>query len=233
MAAGFKIINDSGVIQIDGDYVNSRLIAQGYCDTLGTGTAVTQYWADVALGAAYPSSAECPVVFVRPTQAEKWIGSVAVDTPHDSFGSFPSRPNGSVRIKAQCPFNWAIFSCLGMPVDTGDACGVKVWKADGTLAYSSSHVSPRITQLLSFAGGTSRWPLARSFNQQAAMPWVFASNLVDCSGGENADPVAMMAKVNAGLNTLTVDYLNTNTMLHAAGDPFEGFPAYVGIGALA
>lgn len=234
MASGFRCRNQDQIVQIDSSYVNSHLVVQGYSDKLAVGTAVPQYEAAIALAADYSSANEAPVVFVKPTQTGKWIGSVSVPAPYEAFGSFPARPNGEVRIRAECPFYWAIFSSIGNPISRGLKVGMVIRSpANGAIVFTTNNTAPRITTLLPFAGGTTRWPMTAGFPAHGAMPWIFASNLVDASSGQETDPYAMMAKINPGLATMTVDFLNTNTMQHQAGDPFEGFPAYVGVGAFA
>lgn len=234
MAVGFRCRNADQIIQIDSYYVNSHLVTQGYCDTLAIGTVAPQYEAAIALAPDYSSAAEAPVVFVKPTQTGKWIGSVQVASPYEAFGSFPARPNGELRIRAECPFYWALFSQIGNPVSRNLRHGLRVrHPVTGQVVYTSNNIAPRITTMMPLIGGAGRWPTTVSFPTHSAIPWIFAANLVDCSAGQETDPYAMMAKINPGLSTMTVDYLNTNTMQHEAGDPFEASPALVGVGALA
>lgn len=234
MAIGFRCRNPSGIIQIDAYYVNSHLVTQGYCDTLAIGTVVPQYEAAIPLAADYSSALEAPVVFLKPTQAGKWIGSVQVASPYEAFGSFPARPNGELRIRAECPFYWAVFSSVGTPISRGLSYGMVIRHPEtGRVVFTTNNTAPRITTMMPLVGSGNRWPSTVGFPVHSEIPWIFAANLVDCSAGQDTEPFAMMAKINPGLSTMTVDYLNTNTMQHTTGDPFEGSPALVGVGAFA
>lgn len=206
MSFGLQLINDFGRVQIDADFKAPRLI--------GSGTA----YKDATFMLPHALTQETPMVMVQPHVADQYVGAVSL---YVSGGSY-------VAIAGQGYFNWAVYSTLGAAISDGSQFGLEVYKADGSVAYSSRHRHPCLTHMFNkpadygTGGGSGAWPSTYYFSGYTEVPWIFANPLLQTMAGvgEFSESVCgIMAKVNGGLNSITVD------MRDMANPAYPTFPA--------
>ncbi len=244
MGYGFEVTSASGSVQIDQDFVNSRLSITGYCNThtgnYGGPPYTGVYDLDLELPSAVNLDAEIPVILVRPSALGKYVGAVQFIRNYNVDGSgVPTTPTGTwnVQIVAECPFDYAIFSTLTTPVSDGSTHGLEVYRADGSVAYSSRHSHPRITDTFQIPSGGYVFPQSFGFPSKSATPWILANPLCTTfvgvgDGDENIGAVFMRVDT---LASCTVQMLNvgiylfdpmgTSVVAPASYNPYKNVPA--------
>ena len=233
MSYGFQVLNDTGTVQIDQDYVNSRLSVTGSCSThtgmFGTPPYTGVYDLHLELPAAINLDVEIPVVLIRPAALGKYVGSLQFI--RNFSGSTPTG-TWSLRIVGQCPFDYAIFSTLTTPVSDGSSHGLEVYRLDGSIAYSSRHSHPRITNTFQIPSGPLTFPQSFGFPSKSSIPWVLGNPLcITWKGVGDMDESigGVMFRIDS-LASCTVHLLNMGTNLFdpigsALYNPYENVPA--------
>lgn len=217
MTFGIQIINDYGRIQIDSDFSCPRMIMQGSAAFNGS-----KYGVDVAMPTG--TNSECPIILARPTQVDKYIGGIEF---------YPQENNLSIlrlSMSGECPFDWAAFSTTGSAISDGSTYGLEVYRANGSVAFSSRNRHPCLTHIFGKApsydtgGASGGWPNVYSFAGYSDMPWIFMNPLLQTGAGvgEFSESMAgIFAKVAAGFNSITVNMLD----VAAPGATYPQFPA--------
>ena len=208
MSYGLVVRNSHGTVQIDGEYVNSRLVAAGSVSSGGYPAGSGYYGAAIHLGAAYALSLECPVVLIKPSQPAKFVGSFMAATPATATWA---SGNGSIFLQGQCPFDYAIFSTKGSPIEDSDPFGLVVRNAAGSIVFSSNRLPPRVTALFERPAQTWGWPSSYGLSGLSEMPWILANPLMQTWKGidEFSEQVGcVMAAVSADFTTLTVQMMD-------------------------
>lgn len=115
MAAGLKIYNDSGILQIDDTYQNLVVVLSGTIKTDEAGLA--SLWLDwdgpLLVATSSPNGSCCAV---RDRQGTKWHYDVGSDIPNDEV-------------------KWYAFS---NPQNIPFHGGLRVYRADGSIAFDSN-----------------------------------------------------------------------------------------------
>lgn len=253
MSYGFETTNLGSRVQVTQDYSNSRLIASG---SVSESVASSNVDTDTRIQIPYSVTAEVPLVLIRPWLTGKFVGAVQTSGPFAPFPGDPGTTNGFISIHGQCGFDYAIFSTKGTAVNDGSAWGLEVYRADGSVAYSSKHQHARITQLLykpadsSAVGG---YPNVYSISGFSSMPWIIANPLRVTDQGVNdysTSQGCVMASVNSAFTQVTFDFrdaaaISTSAPYYrtfpvfpsltdrAAYNPYGNRPIWFGVGTFA
>jgi hypothetical protein len=213
MSYGLQVLNTTSRIQIDQDFRNARLVASG-------SRPAGQYYFPMP----YLVTLEPPIVLMRPSVANSYVGATNIAESGDFFGY--DGANGYVVMGGQHAYDYAIFSAqYGTPVSDGATYGLNVFRSDGSVAYDSRQQHPNIKSLhLKAANSTSGggYPNVFTISGFSSMPWILANPLVQtwAGVGEFSESVGcVMAAVNSGFTTLTVDFRD------AAASGYPVFPA--------
>lgn len=202
MGYGFQLLSSSMRVQIDQDFKAPRLIASG--SSVSSGPS----YAEVAM--PYNIDTEPPIVLVRPSLADKYVGGFFCGKS-TAWTTFSGMANGGIALYGQCPFDYAIFSTLGAAVSDGSAFGIEIYKADGSIAFTSKHQHPRLRSLPAKAASSASdggYPNTFSISGFSAMPWLLANPLLVTAFGVGPDGEhmgAVMGAVNSAFTQLTVD----------------------------
>lgn len=239
MAHGFQVLNATHRIQIDQDFRNARVIATG---TLAAGMHY--------LAMPYLVTDEIPIVLLRPSIISSYVGSVALWRYGDLFtGDFPNA-NGYLQMGGQHAFDYAICTAtVGTPIADTATHGLLVYKTDGSIVYDSRHRHPNITQLLakaSDATSSGGYPNTFSISGYSDMPWLLGNPLMVTFNGvgeTSSSQGCVMARVNSGFTSITVDFRDAAAPLtfpvfpalpdRSAYNPYSGRPAWFGVSHLA
>lgn len=231
MNAGIQVFNDNQILQIDSDYRNARFAFSGYCNTKAIGS--NSYFVDISLSAESNSSIECPMVLIRPEQAENYVGGCFVNSPHGEIGSFPARPNGAVQLWGQCPFDWAVLSTRVAIGSGGSPYGFDVFDENGNLVFASAYSQLRITEVFEDPDSNG-WPKSFGLTRGQSNPWIWANPMIGIAGGpyDSFFP-GIVSKFNSSRNVLTVNALDLITMsaLPPPGNQFANVRRYFGTAA--
>lgn len=201
MGFGFQLSGTTNRVQIDQDFKAPRLIAAG--SSTPTGAYHSQ-----SVEMPYDIDAEPPIILVRPSLPNKFIGGLRIGR---DWADFNGMANGGLALSGQCAFDYAIFSTLGTAVEDGSTWGIEVYKADGSIAFTSKHQHPRLRALLQKPASTASdggYPNAFSISGFSAMPWLLANPLIVTAFGVGPDSAHMggvMAAVNSSFTQVTVD----------------------------
>ena len=142
MTAGFQIINDSGIVQVDQDYKNVGLSAKGTLSGVydhtpsGTTRPVYTYTLDV-------SAYSFPIVAIDATFPVAGYPR----TQSTGIYKFISNQAGS--------FNYYIFSLTSPQYYSTENVGVQVFNGDGTLAFDSRIRYPKLVDVYITTGFTT------------------------------------------------------------------------------
>lgn len=235
MSYGLQITSSLGRLQIDQDSKMPRLIQSGYiaaANYLPSG----YYGASLHLPSSAPSSSEPPLVLVKPTQADKYVGAFRISPPNNIP---PPSPNGAFDLLGQCPFYYAVFSSLGAPLEDTDNFGFIVNTASGSVAYSSKHQHPRIRALFYRAAQSIGFPASYSLAGFDSMPWILANPLLQTDKGAwdfSGSVACIMAKINSTYTTITFEMMEVainrvfpNLVDKADYNPYQNLPAWFGV----
>lgn len=220
MNAGIQVFNDNQILQIDADYRNARYAFGGTATSTAVGS--TSYYVNINLDANTSTAVECPMVLIRPTLDNQYVGGCFVNSPHGAVGSFPARPNGAIQLWGQCPFEYAILSTrIGMG-SGGSTFGFDVFDASGNLVFASGYSQLRITE--TFDDLDSSWPKTFPLTKGQSNPWIWANPLLGISGGTfNEQFPGIVMRFNSGRTALTVNVVDLITMgALSGGNPFAG-----------
>lgn len=249
MSYGFQIISNFNRVQVDQDFSAPRLIAAGTAPLVFL-PAYGVWSANVVFPMPYNIFLEPPVVMVRPAATGKYVGGYFSGKSAD-FTTFDGMADGGFSVSGQCAFDYAVFSTRGTAVADAVGWGLEVYKADGSMAFSSRHSHPRIRGLLTKAASTASdggYPNAFSVSGFSAMPWLLANPLVQTAFGlgPNGETIGgAMAAVASGFGTVTIDLRDcadpafpsiSTTAAAATADqynPYQGKPAFFAVGAYA
>lgn len=229
MGYGFNAVNAAGTVQIDQDFINARLIAQGtktVSDSSDPGVTLKLNLNEVFGSDTLPGAN--PIVLVRPHDFGKYVGGMLLYA--DWASGYGSSTASFLELRGEAAFDYAIFSVGGTPISDSTTTGLEVYRSDGSIAYSSRHSHPRITDLLfraSYSGYA--WPTSMAFPAKSAMPWLLANPL--CTTwlgiGETTEWVAgVMMRIN-NLYSCEVDLMDTVSLVplpSVAPNPSEGDP---------
>lgn len=142
MPAGFQVINDSGVIQIDQDYFNYSMVAKGTLAVNGGGANISV------------SGSVAPVLCFRPTGAAVGIMGFTFNAGGTSVWNL----RASVQPNLTASVDWWVFDAERAVSDTGP--GLSVYDGSGNVVYNSNTPEMRVAGVAStpaFAGGDG-WP---------------------------------------------------------------------------
>lgn len=233
---GLQVIGDHGRIQIDQDFKAPRLIMSGSSTTEGPLLGGVN---EAVVTLPYSVTLEPPLVFVRPSQPDKFVGCFSLAAPAVGF----SGSNGFY-MAGQCPFDYAVFSSQGTPFSDGSTYGLEVYTADGAVAYSSRHSHPRIRSIAQKVATTAAdggYPNQFSISGFSQMPWIMANPLILTAFGVGPDSETMgcvMAAVNSNYTQLSIDLRSVGPGNGRLGDylsnvndynPYYNLPAWFAV----
>lgn len=115
MPAGFQVIGDGGVVQIDENYINYGFIQKGTVDT------------SYAYNSSVEITGDAPIICLRALNTFVSIQAV---------GKLGNTYTYTFRGTADETIEWFLFDKV--PPGSAAPFGLNVYKADGTLAYSST-----------------------------------------------------------------------------------------------
>lgn len=219
MSAGIQVFNDNQILQIDSDYRNSRFAFSGTAINRAQGSS--SYYANIALDSNTSTALECPMVLIKPSLDNQYVGGCFVSSPYEAFGSFPSRPNGAIELWGQCPFDWAILSTRIAIGSGGSDFGFDVFDASGSLVFASGYRQLRITE--AFDDPNSVWPKTFPLTKGQSDPWIWANPLQGIAGGTFDEQFpGIVMRFNSGRTALTVNAVDLITMAQLSSNPFSG-----------
>lgn len=214
MSFGLEVRNDAGRVQIDEEYRNLLLVAQG--------TAAAAY----AGGFTFPAQSSCtPLVCVRPVTDGTYIGFMNVSSTSATYFS-------------DGPFDWAVYG-LDSPVYLdGSSYGLQVFSASGSLAFDSRCEPVRIKAVASgqsvwpdvktaspMSSGYNNYPVVINFTAFGLRPWMCINQLTYFDEGDGGT----IAATTSGLGQVTVRYgvmVSGTTWTWAANDGANGYLSY-------
>lgn len=191
MSFGLQLISGSIGRVIDQDVTVPYAVDTGYRPLTKSGTYILPLERTlVSTVAAFP-----PLILIRPDTADRYVGGF--------FGGNASvgQPAAQFSVTGQCGFHWAVFAGVGTPIQDSTQYGLEVYRSDGSVAYSSRRIHPRLRQIVqvnaaSLTAGEIYVPLS-GFSSR---PWLVANDLLATfSGvGDGSEFVpALMARVNS------------------------------------
>jgi len=147
MAAGLRIYNDDGIVQIDSDYRNFSFISKGSatCNLAAGGAASGQFAAITVTGA------EAPMVAINPGDSIVCLWRVSVSGSTWTLCYYGA---------AGATFDYWVFDYYQTPVTS--PAGLKVFNAAGDVVYHSD-VAPMRIAGFNASGGVSGLPSGRSY----------------------------------------------------------------------
>lgn len=179
MSYGFLSQSSSDVIQIDQDFVCVHEIMSGFISSPGGKLfgSSSVYYAEIDITTAPQLSAgwEC-VVFLKPAQLGRWVGGTMI-----SGGEGQTYPHLSA--VGEGPFYFKVFHVSGTPNLYADTHGIEIFKADGSLCYSSKRRYPAVFMNLSARlpvrsiVGASNHATSFSITDIGSIPWVLGNTL--------------------------------------------------------
>lgn len=204
MSYGLSVRSALGTIQVDEQFVGSRLISAGTL-TMSSSSDMLE----LTLPQAYESP---PLVLVRPTALNKWVGAFwfsgfGAQTGGDSFTMIGERYH---------TYEYAVFAIHGTAIDDGSSHGLRVWNGSNQITFSTSHSRPRITHtfnISTFPQCVSSIP-SYSLSGYTSIPWVVANQLY---------PYIWNGEESAVYNGFLVSYSANNTARMSYGG-FGGIP---------
>jgi len=203
MSYGLMVQSALGTIQIDEQFVGSRLVQSG------TFTTNDYDLINLQLSQFYASP---PLVLVRPTTLNSWIGAFWFS----SFGTQGNVDNFTMIGEVGKTYEYAIFAIEGTPIDDGSTHGLRVWNGSNQITFSTSHTRARITHtfnITTFPECVSTIP-SYSLSGYTSIPWVIANNLYSYIwNGEDAGVY----------NGFLISYSSYNTARMSFGG-FDGIP---------
>lgn len=228
MTFGLRVTNTFSTSLIDADFSNARV--------------THAYWVPITTSAytvlsplPFTTSEEPPMVFVRPVSAEKWIGGVSIAQPNIYTNEFGAAvPYSRLVIYSEGSFDMVLcYSKKGTAISEASSHGMKVFRADGSMAFSSLEKHPQVTHLLYkppvvgvYRGG---YPYTFNITGHSERPWFLASQLLTTGRNQydEAPPGAIFAKVNAANTQITYD----NRMFYSSATVTEpyGFDVSPGV----
>lgn len=149
MTAGLRVINDSGAVQIDSDYQVFEFKAKGtaYCTT-NDGGSITRYITTITV-----TSNGAPMIAIRSSVLVGYIGA-AVSGSSWTFYFTSNTYNAQV--------DWYHFDKPDAAASYGNV-GLRLFKADGTLAVHSDMDIMRIAGVHNPSLGAASYPAGRTY----------------------------------------------------------------------
>jgi len=238
MSYGITIYSSLDTIQISDATLNSRMFLGGsssYSSTEGHHAYINM---------PYNVKEEPPVVLVRPSVAESYVGAVMVLKNDSYYYAGQNGAYGRIRILGQAAFSWAVFSTRGVAIADNELYGLNVFSSTGQLSFSSNHRQARIMSLHyrpPYSAGN--WPRSFSISGHTQMPWIIANPLTVTwygVGDLSENLGCLMAKINSSYSALTVELgdaaggpLKVLPASFRNQDPYRGRPFWIGVGSYA
>jgi len=196
MAYGFLALGQSGRVQIDETYKNARLFTSGYANT-------QEFFGQrYPISVPIPDNVDAPLVLLRPSAPEVWVGAVRTRPRMSTGGS------ASVNMEGTGPFYYAIFDTNISPISDGNSFGLRVLTSSGAETFSSNYRYPRISSIhykpASSALG-SGWPVNSPYiytiSGHTFMPWILGNTLVGNNGEGVGDDTEQVPCAYATINS--------------------------------
>jgi hypothetical protein len=212
MTAGIQIYNTNGVIQIDENLKNPRLVTTGSV-AQGTDNAFGSFVLNLS-AFGIDLNTEIPLLLLRPSAFGQNVGGVFITKKYGSV----SGGNYFLIDASNASFDYAVFSTQVAGIKDTDPGGFQVFNTAGEITYDSNNRHTRIIANLYHAATSSYpYPYNLSMTGFTAMPWIVANPLVASYLGSQDEASGIYAKVNS-LTSLTISH----QVLGAAGSSFAG-----------
>lgn len=180
MTTGIEVYGESGGLLVSEESLNSRAVYTATSSPFSWGEGGFNQIIMQQLPFAYLKD-EVPVVLIRPSQYDKYIGSCQYSTHFAPLGaSFPDG-NGGFAIQGQCPFDMMIFSTKGVPIQRAGDAMFEVYDSAGNVTFSDKYLFPRLRKLINRAPTPANqgWPMIADISSAgiSGMPWFLAGPL--------------------------------------------------------
>lgn len=180
MPVGIVVSNTSGILQIDQDLSHYRKVFSKYCADYWTpggwrciGWHLDYYpWFDLTAACGITANDGIPLVLIRPTSLNSYVGGFQVVVGDSYTGTTP----GHLYLigVGEAPFNIEVYSTAGTPISDNSNYGFEVFTQSGAVSYSSRHFHPR---LQSFHLKPDYVPVDVFLTGYSDIPWFVANTL--------------------------------------------------------
>lgn len=194
MPAGFQIVNSSGVVQVDENYVNLGLVAKGTITIPAGGIG------GLAAPAQISFTGVSPILCIRPVNTFAFIRSVTKSGSTYAYtvnGGFATSGNSSPLAET---FNWYIFDRMSQIGTTN--YGIQIYNAAGEITFNSSANPMRVAAVGQIPNASlATAPATVSASQSGTYAACISNGRLDTAVASTQPPVSWVIKEGIKINS--------------------------------
>lgn len=180
MTAGIEVFGESGALLVSEKSLNSRAVYAVSSKSFDWGEGGYNQHVLLQLPFTYLKD-EVPIILIRPSQYDKYVGSCQYSTYFAPLGSSFPDGNGGVSIQGQCQFDMIVFSTKGTPIQRSGNPMFEVYDPSGNITFSDKYLFPRLRKLINRGPTPANqgWPMRTDITSAGirGMPWFLAGPL--------------------------------------------------------